>query len=234
LTTLIVIPLPGVGEKARLSPEEAAHARARRLRAGAPVALVDGSGRRARGVVTRLGKDEAEVSVEELLEAEAPGVPIALSVAGLRAERLAWIAEKATELSAARLTIVETSRTQSFRASEQARKRLERVVREAAKQCGSARWPALHGPVSLEEALVEDASTQRYILDFSGEVFPATLPPRSVSLLVGPEGGWTDAERTMAAARGWTPAALPAGRLRAETAAVCGLILARAALAHRS
>ena len=232
MTTVVAVPLPGAGETARLPPEEAAHARARRLRLSDPVLLVDGSGRRARGIVSRLDRRAVEVSVEEVLEPEAPEIPIALSVAGLRAERLAWIAEKATELSAESLTIVETSRTQSFRASERVRERLERVVREAAKQCESARWPLLAGPISLEEALAGGRGEARYLLDPSGESFPAELPRQRISLLIGPEGGWSDAERAMAKARGWTLAALPAGKLRAETAAVCALVLARAAVSR--
>ena len=53
-------------------------------------------------------------------------------------------------------------------------------------------------------------------------------------LLVGPEGGWTDAERGAARAAGWSAAALPAGKLRAETAAIAALVLARAALGRKT
>lgn len=229
---LVVIPLPGAGEAARLLPEEAAHARARRLSAGDSVALFDGSGRQAQAILTRLDRRGGEVRVEEVFEAADPGPPIGLSVAGLRGGRLAWIAEKATELSVSRLTIVASGRTQSFRASRGILERLDRVAREAAKQCEAARWPEIAGPVGFERALSEDPFSHRLFLDVEGEPFPAALPGRPVVLLVGPEGGWTDAERQAARARGWTLAALPAGKLRAETAAIAALVLARAALAR--
>jgi 16S rRNA (uracil1498-N3)-methyltransferase len=53
-----------------------------------------------------------------------------------------------------------------------------------------------------------------------------------VALLVGPEGGWSDAEVAAARDFGWLATSLPAGKLRAETAAVAALTLTRAALAR--
>jgi 16S rRNA (uracil1498-N3)-methyltransferase len=230
---LLVAPLPAAGQKARVSKEESAHARARRLRPGDPVVLFDGGGGEALAVVTALGASGAEVLVEKLLPARDMSSGVALLVAGLRAERLAWLAEKATELSADRLTLVATARTQSFRASRDALERLERVAREAAKQCETARWPSISGPIPFAAALSEDPASQRLFLDAEGEPFPSALSARPVILLVGPEGGWTDAERGAARAQGWTLAALPAGKLRAETAAVAAIVLARAALARK-
>jgi 16S rRNA (uracil1498-N3)-methyltransferase len=227
----VVSPLPAAGEKVLLSGEESAHARARRLAAGDPVALLDGSGRLARAVLTRLDAKGVEVAVEGILDAEEEGPRIELLVAGLRAERLAWIAEKATELGAAQVRIVETVRTQSFRASSKVLERLERVAREAAKQSESPRWPHFSGPIPFAEAISAPAS-RRLILDPSGAPFPSQLPSGPVALLIGPEGGWTSEELESAASRGWTPASLPAGKLRAETAAIAALILARAAVSR--
>jgi 16S rRNA (uracil1498-N3)-methyltransferase len=230
----LIAPLPAAGQTAPLSKEEASHARARRLRPGDPVALFDGRGGEALGVVTVLGRGRAEVLVEELRPTRDKGSGVALLVAGLRAERLAWLAEKATELSADRLTLVATERTQAFRASREAVLRLERVAREAAKQCEATRWPSISGPIPLAAALSGDPDSQRLFLDAEGSPFPSTLAARKVVLLVGPEGGWTDVERGAARAEGWTAAALPAGKLRAETAAIAAIVLARAALARKT
>ena len=231
---LLAVPLPAAGEKARLSKGEAAHAQARRLRPGDPVVLFDGSGAEALAVLTVIGAKGAEVFVEKLLPPREAGSGVALLVAGLRAERLAWLAEKATELSADRLTLVATARTQSFRGSRDVLERLERVAREAAKQCEAARWPAISGPIPFTDALAADSASHRMILDADGEPFPHVLSARRVLLLVGPEGGWTAAEVTAARAKGWASSALPAGKLRAETAAIVALILARAALGRKT
>ena len=231
---LLVAPLPAAGTAARLSKEEAAHARARRLRPGDRVVLFDGSGAEALGVLAALGRAGAEVVVESVLPARDAEPGLALLVAGLRAERLSWLAEKATELSAERLMIVVTARTQSFRASPGTLERLARVAREAAKQCGAARWPKIAGPVPFDAAIAESPASHRLFLDAQGESFPRSLSARPVVLFIGPEGGWTDAERGAARAQGWSAAALPAGKLRAETAAIAALVLARAALGRKT
>ena len=229
----LVRQLPAAGMAARLSPEETAHVRARRLRAGDSVLLFDGSGAEALGVLAAPDRSGWEVVVATLLPGRGEEPGLALLVAGLRPERLSWLVEKATELSVERVTIVQTERTQSFRASPEALGRLERVARAAAKQSDAARWPRIAGPVPLPAALAEDPASHRIFLDAAGESFPNTLSSLPAVLLVGPEGGWTDAERRAARAAGWSAAALPAGKLRAETAAIAALVLARAALVRK-
>jgi 16S rRNA (uracil1498-N3)-methyltransferase len=224
--------LPDPGTVARLDGDEARHARARRLRSGDAVVLVDGSGREAAAVVIRVSRDVVEVRVESIVLSAGDRLgPIHLLVAAVRSERLAWIAEKATELGVARMTVVSSARTQAFRASGSAAVRLERVVREAAKQCDRSDWPRIEGPIPFGDAVRAERST-RLVLDPAGEPFPATLPPGPTALLVGPEGGWTEAELEAAIAEGWAAVSLAAGKLRAETAAVAALTLARTALAR--
>jgi len=227
---LILAPLPRAGETARVVGEEAAHARARRLEVGDQVVLMDGSGREAGGKVERVGKSAIEVAVLAVAAGPEEGDPVTLLVSGVRRERLDWIAEKATELGASRLVLVASERAQGFRASAERALRLNRVVREAAKQCERARWPDIGGPVSFPEALGERAR-HRLFLDFDGEPFPPALSSGSSALLVGPEGGWSESERSAARTAGWTPARLPAGKLRSETAAIAALVLLRGALA---
>ena len=226
---LILARLPVAGETVKVEGEEAAHARARRLKVGDQVVMIDGSGREAQGRIEHLGKAGVAIAVRSVREAPEEGDAVTLLVSGVRPERLDWIAEKATELGASRLVLVASARAQGFRASGARADRLARVVREAAKQCERARWPEVEGPVGLSEALSERAR-HRLFLDLEGKPFPPSLPPDSAALLVGPEGGWSEAERSAAKAAGWAPTRLPAGKLRAETAAVAGLVLLRAAL----
>lgn len=232
-TRVVVERLPETGSVGVLEGEEAAHARARRLRPGDEVVLIDGSGREARARVIRSTARRLEARVESISTAAADALPpIVLAVSAIRAERLAWIAEKATELGAARLTIISSERTQRFRAGESLSSRLERVVREAAKQSQRARWPQLRGPISLSELVRTETSANRLVLDSRGEPFSPTLPASPTALLVGPEGGWSAAELNEAILAGWSVVSLAAGTLRAETAAVAALALARAALAR--
>jgi 16S rRNA (uracil1498-N3)-methyltransferase len=231
---LILDALPAPGELVRIPLEEAAHARARRLDEGSTVVLIDGSGREAVARIVRMRRGGCEVRVESVADRRpAAAAPLHLFVAAVRAERLGWIAEKASELGAARLTVVATERTQAFRARDGVLARLQRLARESAKQSGSPTFTAVDGPVSFASALSADAEA-RLLLDPSGQAFPASLASAPAALLVGPEGGFTDAERRDAREAGWVAVALPAGVVRAETAAVAALILARAAILRKS
>ncbi len=231
----VVASLPAAGDTCVLGREKAAHARARRLGPGDPVVLVDGSGVEAFGRVAtlRVGRQGVTVAIERVAPAAAEdGPPIHLCVAAVRSERLSWIAEKATELGAASLLLVVSERTQGPRAGAGLVPRLRRIVEEAAEQSERARWPRVEGPVAFAAALAREDAALRFLLDPRGDPFPAELPSRAIALLVGPEGGWSDAEHEAAIAAGWVATSLAAGKLRAETAAVAGLTLARTALAR--
>ncbi|HEY6050846.1 MAG TPA: RsmE family RNA methyltransferase, partial [Thermoanaerobaculia bacterium] len=217
------------GDVVRLPPEEAAHARSRRIATGDPVVLIDGSGREAEAEIAAVHREGIEARVLAVHPAAAAPVEIWLGIAGIRGERLSWIAEKAGELGVACLALVRTERTQAFRAADTTLARLDRIVRESAKQSGSARWPRCEGPLGLDEALASASGAARLMLDPGGEPFPRAIAGSSAALLVGPEGGWADDERDLARGAGWTLAGLPAGTLRAETAAVAAIVLARAA-----
>lgn len=225
---LIVPALPAVGETVRIRGEEAVHARARRLAPSDSVVLIDGTGREAVAEVLRVERGGMVLRATEIRRREASANETSLFVAGLRPERLAWTVQKATELGVGRVVVVESERTQSFRAGAGI-SRLERVAREASKQCGRSDWPSVVGPVELARVINEERSPHRLFLDFAGDRFPRRLSPGSCALLVGPEGGWTEIERRDASDRGWKIVSLPAGRLRAETAAIAGLVLVSAA-----
>ena len=221
---LIVANLPAAGDTVVLTRAEAAHARARRLAPGDRVLLIDGSGRAASASVVRVARDEVRLDVSEILE-RAPGAARRdLFVSGLRPERLSWLVEKATELGATRIVIVESARTQAFRASDNVVARLERIAQEAAKQCDRVDWPAVEGPLEFGRALQSEAADPRFFLDATGEPFPRQLPNANGALFVGPEGGFTSDERDAAAACGWKVVRLPAGKLRAETASIAALL----------
>jgi 16S rRNA (uracil1498-N3)-methyltransferase len=227
----VVASLPAAGETCVLGRDKAAHARARRLAAGDAVVLVDGTGAEAFGRVAALGRERVTLSIERVAPGETEaGSPIHLCVAAVRPERLSWIAEKATELGAASLQLVVSERTQAPRAGAGVVPRLRRIIEEAAEQSDRARWPSVHGPVPFASALVREKPEHRFLLDPDGEALPAVLAPRGAVLLIGPEGGWSERERGAALAAGWVAASLLHGMLRAETAAIAGLVLVRTAL----
>jgi len=171
-------------------------------------------------------KNLVEFSVIEEIAAgpELPEVRLYLSL--IRFERFEWAVEKATELGVARIVPVEASRSERG-LCDGARKRLERwrrIAREASEQSRRLRAPEIDDPIRFAQAL-KDSSTHRIWLDERPGA-PLLIGAVSfnrndrTSLLIGPEGGWTDAECGQFSAAGWTGASLGPLILRTETA-VC-------------
>jgi 16S rRNA (uracil1498-N3)-methyltransferase len=166
-------------------------------------------------------------------------VQLTLLAALVKFERLEWMFEKATELGVGRLVLVEAARCEAGleRAARKRMERWRRILLEASQQARRVRLPELDGPMPFAQA-VENPADHRFFLDEQGTapgVFAQLPELRSssdvVALLVGPEGGWTDAERNLAAAAGWRRASLGPLILRSETAALAALAILAAAWA---
>jgi len=166
--------------------------------------------------------------IEEL--AAAPELPrITLYLSLIKFERFEWAVEKATELGVTRIVPVEANRSEHglFAGAHKRAERWKRIARESSEQSRRLRVPEVGDPVRPQEAL-KDTSTHRCWLDEEPgskpflEVF--TLHPGdSSALLIGPEGGWIDAERQQFRDAGWAAASLGPSILRAETA-VCAAL----------
>jgi 16S rRNA (uracil1498-N3)-methyltransferase len=111
--------------------------------------------------------------------------------------------------------------------------RWQRIAVASVKQCGRAVVPVVHEPQTLEACLSAFAADRRYLLAEPGlpTIAPvgvrsllAEPPPGSALLIVGPEGGWTEAEVSLAMRAGCVPLTLGARILRADAAAVVGII----------
>ena len=191
--------------------------------------LFDGTGREAAGRVSRRLRGAVEIAAEGTIDAPAGKAGLTIYVAAVRPERLSWMAEKATELEVERFVLIRTERTQGFRAAAAVRDRLERVARAAAKQSSAARLPEISGPEAVADVVAAERAPQRFFLDPEGDPFPGRLVPVPSAIAVGPEGGWTRGELDAGRQHGWRVVALPAGRLRAETAMIAAIVLLRAA-----
>ena len=164
-------------------------------------------------------------------------VRLILCAALFKFDHFEWMIEKATELGVARIVPVVAARTDRG-LDKAAHKRVERWRRiglEASQQSRRDRLPEIQEAVSWKEVLTTSAD-YRYALEEQsgampiGSAFPrARTASDAVAVLVGPEGGWTDDERSQFAAAGWTPVSLGPSVLRAETAAVAGLAVVTAA-----
>jgi 16S rRNA (uracil1498-N3)-methyltransferase len=166
----------------------------------------------------------------EPVSSVAPAAQVTLCAALVKFDRFEWTIEKATELGVAAILPVEAARSEKglLEASRKRAARWERIARESSQQARRVTAPRILEAVPFESALAQPAG-HRYFLEETVappllRVLPAEKTPgESVALLVGPEGGWTDAERARAAAAGWQPAGLGPLVLRAETAAIAAL-----------
>jgi len=174
--------------------------------------------------------------IERVETAEAP-VQTALYVALVRFERIELLVEKATELGVESMTFFAAERSERGldRAAEKRVERWQRIAREASEQSRRVRLPEVTAPVPFRQVL-GDAGPCRLLLDEKpgGASLLAGLPsPHSaadrVSLLVGPEGGWTDRERSLIQEAGWMSVSLGSAILRTETAAIAALAVVNAA-----
>jgi len=171
-------------------------------------------------------KSVVEFEVLEELQAGSQLPEATLYLALVKFERFEWAVEKATELGVARIVPVEASRSERG-LGEGAKKRVERwrrIAREASEQSRRLNAPEIDNPVRFEKMLPCDSAQRLWLDERPGA--PAmlkTLPPGPAALAIGPEGGWSDAERESFRESGWTAASLGPAILRAETA-VCAAL----------
>jgi 16S rRNA (uracil1498-N3)-methyltransferase len=220
---------PGENREARLSPEAAQHARVLRLRVGDSLSLCDGAGSEWLAEVMALGRDLV-VRVGDALPAPIPDrAPLEITLLqGLpKAEHADFVLQKATELGVSRLVFVATAR--AVPRVDAAAPRWERIVREAARQCGRRELPALSFAPSLEAGLAQATGDLRlFCAEAGGDGrLRDQLPERAraVTLAIGPEGGFAPEEVERARAAGFCPVWLGERVLRTETAALAAIAI---------
>ncbi len=176
-------------------------------------------------------KERVVFKTLQKLEATPLRPVIILCAALIKFDRFEWMIEKATELGVATIVPVETARSERGleRATLKRLERWRRIALEASQQSRRAFLPDVEDPGELQEVLQRTAS-YRFALDENPGVEPlARALPQSrtasdtVAVLIGPEGGWTEAERDSFTAAGWARVSLGPLILRAETAAAAAL-----------
>ena len=177
-----------------------------------------------RGVILR-------PTVQERPQAFGPDLDLVIAL--VKRSRVETIVEKAAELGARRVRLVVTERTNAERTRID---RLSAIAAEAAEQTGRLDVPEIVEPVKLAK-LIEgwDASRRLLFCDEAGDAKPVLAaldgaPPAPWAILIGPEGGFSPAEREALRNLPYaTPATLGPRILRADTAAISALTLWQAA-----
>jgi len=205
-----------------------------RQQAGDELVLFNGDGGQARARLVEIGKRRASAEVLAL-DAVDVELPFRITLAqGLpEGSKMDWIVEKAVELGAAAIVPLAAQRSVVRLSGERADKRLahwQGVVVSASEQCGRNRLAAVQPIQDFHRWLGQDADGGTRILlspraDTSLAQWARATPAQDVTVLVGPEGGFTDQEEEAAVAAGALALSMGPRVLRTETAGLAALAI---------
>jgi len=230
------------GDVVTLPDEVTRHVQVLRLQPGDAIVLFNGTGGEYSAEIVEMERRDTKVRIDaqRLVEAEPPyRLTLAQGIAG--SDKMDWLIEKAVELGATSFVPLTASRSVVRLSGERAQRRQahwQRIVQSACEQCGRNRLPEVAPSREIGawlDALPKTpaAGELRVVLSPRANASFATLPHDApegeVTVLVGPEGGFSSAEEAATENRGFLPVGLGPRILRTETAGIAVL----AALAAR-
>ncbi len=215
------------GETVCIDGQEAHHLlNVLRVRTGDAVQVFDGRGNVAETEITSTTRRSVDLRVLSRRVVPASRFPrITVAASPAKGDRLRWMVEKLTELGVARLILLQTART-IVNPGDTKLEKLHSYIVSACKQSGRARLMELSAVTPLTHVLHDAASAGDQIVvahpEHIGVVRPLQfgLTGQASTLLIGPEGGFTDDETALIAATQPQQILWPENILRIETAAV--------------
>jgi 16S rRNA (uracil1498-N3)-methyltransferase len=215
-----------------------------------------------RVAVSKRGPSRIDFALVEPIEAAEPSVRIELLISIVKFDRFEWCLEKATELGVDKIVPLAAARTDKALIAAAAKRhdRWNRIILESAQQSRRLRPPILHAVSPPDKAFAQssaslkvflserrEAQSLRIVMDqdspsvaqallsvrVSSATDPQTQATPTISVAVGPEGGWTDDEIASSAITGFLEASLGENILRTETAVIAALAVVQFALATR-
>lgn len=217
------------GAEVDLPPGAARHVQVLRLQPGSPVTLFDGRGGEWSAEVTHMGRQSVQVRVgaHDPIERELPQ-PITFALGVPANERMDTLVEKACELGVAAIQPLMCERSVLRLQGERATKKVahwQAVAVAACEQSGRTVVPSIAPVRGLPDwlaslsALPAAGEPARVLLSLrEAGTLPVAVAVSGCVLLSGPEGGFSEAEESMARLRGFVPVSLGPRVLRADTA----------------
>lgn len=188
-----------------------------RMQAGQELVLFDGVQHDRLYKLQELTHQEAHVQLVTDFERKLPQKHIYLLWSLLKKDKNDWVLQKCTELGVSNFVPLLADRSEKIGFNLE---RAEKIVIEAAEQCGRSDIPHVRDPVHITTIIEELGSkVELYICQQDSEdVVGAKTEP--IGVLIGPEGGWSDAEKKLFKEKNIKHLNLHDFTLRAETAAV--------------
>jgi 16S rRNA (uracil1498-N3)-methyltransferase len=213
-------------------PEAVAHhVHVVRLAPGEAVTLFNGDGGEYTAVLQTVEKRRASAEIKAHTARDAE-LPYAVTVAQAlpEASKMDWIIEKAVELGAAAFQPLAARRCVVRLSGERAEKKLahwQGVIVSASEQSGRNRLAHLAPVDDFKDWIAQQDMHRRVILtpraSQSLAAWARHQPPQALTVMVGPEGGFSDEEEDLAIAQGALPLSMGPRILRTETAALAAL-----------
>jgi|SRR6202030_3119465 len=215
-----------------------------------------------RVALSKRGPNQIDFVLVEPIDSVEPASRVTLLISIVKFDCFEWCLEKATELGAEEIFPLAAARSDRplLAAAGKRRERWKRILLESAQQSRRLRPPILHAALSPDKGFAQSSSALKILLSERREaislrkVVDQDLPlaaqallavrsstaaeakgvaPSTVSLAVGPEGGWIDNEFASARASGFVEASLGENILRTETAVIASLAVLQFALTTR-
>ena len=220
-----------IGENIELPKDAARHIMVLRLSAGDTLTLFNGLGGEYQARITRIDRQRVttEIVSHSSREAELP-YRITLAQGIPEATKMDWIIEKSVELGVSDIIPLAAQRSVVRLNNDRAEKRLSRwqaIAISAAQQCGRNRLPHIATPVGTGEYLRQTTPSPRIL--FSPRAtetlseWARHQKPQNITLLIGPEGGFSPEEENMAEQQGVTFLSMGPRILRTETAGLAAV-----------
>lgn len=220
-----------IGENIELPKDAARHIMVLRLSAGDTLTLFNGLGGEYQARITRIDRQRVttEIVSHSSREAELP-YRITLAQGIPEATKMDWIIEKSVELGVSDIIPLAAQRSVVRLDNDRAEKRLSRwqaIAISAAQQCGRNRLPHIASPVGTGEYLRQTTPSPRIL--FSPRAtetlseWARHQKPQNITLLIGPEGGFSPEEENIAEQQGVTFLSMGPRILRTETAGLAAV-----------
>lgn len=194
--------------------------------------LFDGTGWECEAVIKRIATDAIAVEVIKRYTPRDRDIFITLMQSLPKANKMDFIVQKATELGADRILSFQSARSVPRLSPEKTLTKVARwhsIAVEAARQCGRADIPGIDGIMSFEEALSQPVHENLNMIFWEEETGRGVREvlcdrrndgTKGISVIVGPEGGFTKEEVARAEDRGCVSVSLGRQVLKVETAAL--------------
>ncbi len=193
-----------------------------KLEIGKKITLSDGKGTEADTIITFIYSDKISCEVVEVRKASETTRKVRLYLAILKKDNFELAIQKSVECGVSSIIPIITERTIKTGLNKE---RLEKIIKEASEQSGRSVVPELLETMTYKEALEHGSENkERVIFDLGEENYKPDGSKASfrhtVSIFIGPEGGFTEKEISLAKESNYQIASLGDMTLRGETAAI--------------